>query len=446
MSNEHQHNATAPPAETVAGTVARFSGPEALLEAARRVRQAGYRYWDCHSPYPVHGLERTMGVRPTVLPWLVLGGGLAGAAGALLLQWWTNAVDYPFVASGKPLFSLPANIPITFELLVLLAAFAAFGGALGLSLLPQFAHPVFLARRFVRVTTDGFFVSVEAADPKFHEADTPEFLRSLGAVEVEVCRLPAAGQAVPRAVYWGLGVAAVLALLPPLGIAWSRQRDPQFPRNVPKVRVMKDMVFQPKYRPQTPSPLFDDDRDMRPAVPGAVAHETSQSLSAARYEHWHFGQIGGKDADTFPMPVSKELILRGQERYDIYCATCHGLTGEAGVWDGMTSRRARKRGDPGWVPPAALTGDNVRNLPVGKIFSTITDGMFRQGSHTMPSYAAQIPVEDRWAIVLYVRALQRARVTTPAAKAPAAKPPAAQPPAAQPPAARGGGRGTRNEG
>jgi len=106
-------------------------------------------------------------------------------------------------------------------------------------------------------------------------------------------------------------------------------------------------------------------------------------------------------------------MRRGRERYDIYCATCHGWTGEAGPYDGMTSRRARARGEATWVPPASLTGQAVREQPVGKIYETITQGIVREGVYSMPPYAVQIPPEDRWAIVLYVRALQRARAPYP---------------------------------
>ncbi|MGD0516917.1 MAG: DUF3341 domain-containing protein, partial [Thermoguttaceae bacterium] len=147
----------------IAGILAEFDSPESLKAAARRLRDEGFTRWDSHSPFPIHGIDRAMGVRTTRLPWLVLGGAIAGAAVALLMQWWMNAVNYPMVISGKPYFSLPANIPIVFELLVLLGAFAAFGGALVLNLLPRFWHWTFSSRGFARVTTDGFFISIDAA-------------------------------------------------------------------------------------------------------------------------------------------------------------------------------------------------------------------------------------------------------------------------------------------
>ncbi len=167
------------------GLLAEFRSPEELLQACRQIRDAGYRSWDAHTPFPVHGLEAAMGIRHTVLPWLVLCGGLAGALGGLLLQWWTNALDYPLIVSGKPLWSLPANIPVAFEMTILLSAVTAFFGMFALNRLPRFSHPAFRSARFRRATTDGFFVTIEADDPRFDVEGTEQLLRSLGASAVE---------------------------------------------------------------------------------------------------------------------------------------------------------------------------------------------------------------------------------------------------------------------
>jgi hypothetical protein len=121
-----------------------------------------------------------MGLRSTVLPWLVMGAGVTGAATGLGLQWWANAVNYQFVISGKPLWSIPANIPVTFELTVLFSAVAAFLCMFVLNGLPCFHHPVFSSRRFRRATVDRFFISIDAADPRFDREKTAEFMRSLG--------------------------------------------------------------------------------------------------------------------------------------------------------------------------------------------------------------------------------------------------------------------------
>ena len=392
MSEQRASNDNAEAGTRIAGLVAEFPGPEALLAAAAKVRDAGYRHWDSHSPFPIHGMERAMGIRPTILPWLVLAAGGAGAAGALLLQWWTNAVDYPYLVSGKPLFSFPANIPIIFELMVLLSAFAAFGGVLALNLLPEYRHPVFSVKRFARATSDGFFISIAADDPRFDVDATRLLLESAGAAAVEVCYAPAETPRFPALLKWTLAVVGLLALLPPLWIA--RQR--QVPSDTPRLHIIQDMDFQPRYQSQGVGPFFADRRATRPPVPNAVEVGGLQTDA-----HFFRGQIDGQWATTLPIAVDRERMERGRERYNIYCAPCHGLAGEG---DGMTHQRAVKRREPGWAQPRSLHVRNVREQPVGRLFHTITHGL-----NTMPGYAAQIPVADRWAIVLYVRALQRSQ-------------------------------------
>jgi hypothetical protein len=167
------------------GILARFPDPGALLKACEEVRDAGYTRWDAHSPFPVHGLDRAMGLRPTVLPWLVAVLGLGGAAGAMTMQWWISAVAYPLVISGKPLFSWPAFVPVTFEVAVLLGAMGAVFGMFGLTRLPMHWHPLFGSKEFARASDDGFFLSIESWDPRFDEVQTLRLLESAGAVHVE---------------------------------------------------------------------------------------------------------------------------------------------------------------------------------------------------------------------------------------------------------------------
>jgi hypothetical protein len=169
----------------LAGYLLEFETPEALAEACARVRDAGYTRWDAHTPFPVHGLDAQMGLKPTVLPWLVFGGGATGCLVGLGLQWWANAENYPLIISGKPFWSIPANIPVTFELTVLFSALTAFVGMLVLNGFPRLHHPVFSSNRFRRATTDRFFVSVEAGDPYFDEAETAKFLQGLGGSHLE---------------------------------------------------------------------------------------------------------------------------------------------------------------------------------------------------------------------------------------------------------------------
>lgn len=168
------------------GVLAEFRTPRDLCHACEKVRDAGFTRWDAHSPFPVHGLDRAMGLRASKLPFVALFFGLSGAAGAMLLQWWTSTVDYPLVISGKPYFSWQAYVPITFELGVLGAAFAVVIGMLAFNQLPTLWHPVFGSKRFERVTNDRFFISIESWDPLYDPKSSAEFLKKIGAAHVEV--------------------------------------------------------------------------------------------------------------------------------------------------------------------------------------------------------------------------------------------------------------------
>jgi hypothetical protein len=177
---------TGPLAAPLYGVLAEFESAPAVYHACERVRDAGFRRWDAHTPFPVHGLEKAMGLKQSRLPWVVLVTGLGGAASGMLLQWWTSAVDYPLVISGKPFFSWQAFVPVTFELGVLGGALGAVLGMFFLNRLPRYYHALFRSRRFERATDDRFFVSIEASDPQFDPTKTPAFLQALGATHVEL--------------------------------------------------------------------------------------------------------------------------------------------------------------------------------------------------------------------------------------------------------------------
>lgn len=176
-------SSTAAPAN-VAAVVAWFQTPADLYHACEHLRDQGYRDFDAHTPFPVHGLEKAMGLKPTVLPWVVLLAGATGLATAVLMQWWMGAWDYPWNISGKPPFALQSSIPIMFELTVLFSAFGAFFGTWALCRLPKPFDPVMQHPSFYRASDDRFFLSVEAKDPKFDVNKVKAALEKLGAHEV----------------------------------------------------------------------------------------------------------------------------------------------------------------------------------------------------------------------------------------------------------------------
>ena len=170
------------------GIIAEFDTPGALLKAAEEIRKAGYEKFDCHSPFPIHGMDEAMGLKRSPLGWIVGIMALTGAGVGMLLQWWTSAVDYQLVISGKPFFSYQAFVPVTFGLAVLFGAISTVVGMLYLNRLPQLYHPVFYSDRFNKVTDNGFFVSISSDDSHFDPGKSSDFLKDLGSKYVEVLK------------------------------------------------------------------------------------------------------------------------------------------------------------------------------------------------------------------------------------------------------------------
>lgn len=164
----------------VHGIVAEYASVDTLLDACRRVRDAGYKKTDAFTPFAVHGIDKALGIKPTVLPWIVLVAGLTGLITALTMQIWMNSINYPYIISGKPYISLPAFMPVAFELTVLFSAFGAFLGMWALNGLPKFSNPMFTDPRFDRVTDDRFFLYIDAKDERFDAAGVEKLLGDTG--------------------------------------------------------------------------------------------------------------------------------------------------------------------------------------------------------------------------------------------------------------------------
>ena len=178
----------------LAGVMAEYDDVDSVYAAAEKVRDAGYRRWDVHSPFPIHGIEKAMALKPTILPWICLGGGLTGTTAGLFLTVWTMSTSfdfagglqgYTYLISGKPLFSLPQFIPVIFETTILLAAFSAGLGMILLNALPTLYNPLFRSERFRRVTDDRFFIVIDATDKQFDPTRTEELLRDTKPLAIE---------------------------------------------------------------------------------------------------------------------------------------------------------------------------------------------------------------------------------------------------------------------
>ncbi len=445
------------------GLLAQFDDPDSLVHACDQARQAGYTKTDAYSPFPVHGIDPALGIKRTVLPFIVLGIALGAVFIGLGMQWYTNGGSiggvstdesplfpgYRFKISGKPYFSLPANIPVTFEVIVLSSAFASFFGMWFLNKLPMLANPLHRISRFKRATNDKFFLMIKNADAKFDRGSTEAQLNEWGAVAVEECRQDLTDIRLPGWLRLVALIGAILLMLPPVAIF----RAMGMTNRAPRLHFMPDMDWQDKSKTQTVSPrlvndefLFADERAMRAPVDGSVArgqldadpemyrgikrdytpavsvttatgsvrtslgpNQNQQDVPAAAPPAEDVSMF----ITTFPdeIEVTEELLARGQQRFNIYCTACHGFSGNG---NGLVNQRAlalAATGKATWTTAKSLHDPMVKDPeknPIGRIFDTITNGRA-----TMGPYGDQIPTADRWAIVAYVKALQETGIEPP---------------------------------
>lgn len=185
MSDDIKNTSESPVAKEF-GLVAMFDSPASLLNAAKKVKEQGYKKFDTYSPFPIHGMDRASGIKPSCLGWIVLVIGTVGLVGGFLLQTWVHSKAYPLVISGKPLFAFQAYVPVTFELMVLFSAFAAVFGMFMLNKLPMWHHPLNNSELYETASSHGFLLCIEKDDQKYETQATKSFLKSLGAVEIEV--------------------------------------------------------------------------------------------------------------------------------------------------------------------------------------------------------------------------------------------------------------------
>ena len=359
-----------------------FETPDALMHAVEETVKAGYTRYDVHAPYPVHGMERAMRLKTSPLGYFALVFGLLGAVGGVGLMSWITLVDYPLVIGGKPFWSWPAFVPVAFELTVLSAAVLTVVAMIVIFFkFPNNSHPLHDTPYMKRVSSDGFGISIEAADPLFDQARVRTFLASLGGRDIAPVAFDVEdlkhGQKLFDLKFIGLlaGVAVVVSGITYLALNVMLYLPP-----------FDWMMVQEKLKPQAASALFKDGIGMRPPVPGTVARGFLPYPYKARPEE------AGKYLAN-PLPVTKKVLDLGQQKYNTFCSPCHGNFG-----------RGDSRLNGQFPNPPTLHSDKVREWPDGNMYHVITEGQ-----NVMPSYAAQLGRDERWAVVHYIRVLQRAQ-------------------------------------
>ena len=172
------------------GIIGEFDSAADLYHAAEKVRDRGFKRWDVHSPFPIHGMDDAMGLGKSIVSYIVLVGGLTGFLTAVALECIPSLITYPLIVQGKPtnIYTVPAFFPIMFELTVLFSSFAAVFGMLFMNRLPRWHHPLFNWDRFAKATDDGFFLVIEASDPRYVETGVRDLLQSIGAQNITLIR------------------------------------------------------------------------------------------------------------------------------------------------------------------------------------------------------------------------------------------------------------------
>jgi mono/diheme cytochrome c family protein len=357
-----------------------YSKAEKIIEAASKIRQRKLGHLEAYTPYPVHGLDHALGIGPSKLGKLVMVMGLLGTGLALLFEGWTSAIDYPVITGGKPLFSWQAFVPVMFEVTVLFATFTA-----GLAMLfvfnklPFFGHPVLHSKAIKDITRDKLALSIEQSGAALDIEAARKALMESGAESVEIVEIPAWPRLTLVSLLRSIGVIVAACVVAGLGIYGAQKM-------LPVVLPMVHMHDQPKLNAFRSSTFFADGRGMQPAVAGTIARG---HLPPAFSKPEEAGQILAN-----PIALTKQVAERGRKVFNDHCAVCHGTVG-----DGVALLSRAYGAKPGNFMTAEM-----QKQPDGYIY-----GVLMLGKNAMPSYAADLDESDRWAVVHYIRILQRSQ-------------------------------------
>ena len=359
-----------------------FNSPDAIINAAKKVTEKGYKKFDVNTPYPVHGMNKAMKLPPSKLGYAALVFGLSGTISALLLMYWIAVIDYPLVIGGKPFFAFPAFVPIMFEVTVLAASIATVLTMIIVYFkFPNVSHPLHDTEYMRQVSSDKYGICIQANDKLFDESEVVAFLKDLNAEQIspiyydnfEINNKPSVFD--KKFITLLVVVAALVSF-----VTYSLLNKAMY------ATPFNWMMEQAKVSPQQKSNFYADGFGMRNPVDGTIAR------GEMPYQFKGNAELAGQMLIN-PMSATKENLNLGKKKYDIYCSPCHGYFGNGD---------SRLRGQ--FPNPPSLHSEKVRNWKDGNIFHVITDGQ-----NIMPSYASQLTREERWAVILYVRVLQRAQ-------------------------------------
>jgi mono/diheme cytochrome c family protein len=359
-----------------------FDTPDDIIHAADETSKTGYTKYDVHTPYAVHGVDHAMRLKTSKVGYFAFAFGLLGAFSAVSFISWITISDYPLVIGGKPFWSWPAFVPVSFELTVLLAAvLSTLAMIVFYFKFPNNAHPLHDTQYMKRVSSDKFGLSIQSEDPTFDEQQVREFLRIVGGKEITPVFFN------PDELGYGhklfdmkfIGVLLVVGLTVSAATYFTLN-------NLMYMQPFNWMMVQNKLKAQQSSELFKNGIGMRLPVEGTVARGFMPYAFKGKLE-----EAGKYLVD--PLQPTKEVLERGKSKYLTFCSPCHG-----------NFARGDSRLQGQFPNPPTLHSDKVIHWPDGRIFHVITEGQ-----NAMPSYASQISTEDRWAIIQYLRILQRAQ-------------------------------------
>jgi mono/diheme cytochrome c family protein len=357
-----------------------FEREEDLLGATAAARKGGLRVVDVYTPYAVHGLGEAMGLAPSRLSRACLAFGLVGVALALGFQFWVSAVDWPVNVGGRPWNSLPAFVPVTFEVMVLFAGLGVVLAFLAVSRLYPGKRAVMPT---AEVTRGRFVLVLEEGDAAFDVASVRKMFRDHQAVATEEREEQPSASATPRS-RLRLNVTLLMVLLALVGLHQVAGTDP----TRPNLEFLPEMARPVPYSAFAPNPNFPDGKTLQTPRPGTIArgqlplHYQALPADALR---------AGEELENPLADEAQRFAPRGAWVYANYCQVCHG---SAGKGDGPLTLR-------GVPPPPSLLAEKALKMKDGQMFHVLTYG---QGN--MPSYAGQLSRQDRWSAILYVRSLQ----------------------------------------